>query len=56
MQDEVKLSIKYMESANYSSNLRPKYPRNNIKEKKTAKYKENMGRGTAIGEKFPINF
>lgn len=58
MEDEVKLSMKYMESVNYSPNLPPaQFPKNNIIEKKkTAKYKENMGRGTETEGKFPINF
>lgn len=35
MEDEVKLSMKYMESVNYSPNLPPaQFPKNNIIEKK----------------------
>lgn len=56
MQDEVKLSIKYMEPVNHSSNLPPKNPLKIILKRKTGKYKENMGRGTATEEEFSVDF
>lgn len=46
MEDEVKLSMKYMESVNYSPNLPPaQFPKNNIKEKKKLPNTKKYGKG-----------